>query len=435
MALIVQKFGGDALGDKGKGKAADDSDLSGSALYVEKFRHVAQIVKRTRDAGHQVVVVVSAMGDTTNRLLRMAQALTAEAPLRELDMLMTTGEQQSIALMALAIHATGLGAVSFTAPQVGIQTDHMFGRSRIRHIACERLQQALDDGMVPVVAGFQGVTTDNEITTLGRGGSDITAVALAAVLRADVCEFYKDVDGIFTTDPRVCASARKIERISYDEMLELASLGAGVLHSRSVEFAKNYRVPLHVRSFLHEEPGTIVTSEEKEMEDVVVSGVAFNRDEARFTLLGLPDQPGVAARVFTRLGEADIVVDMIIQNEARAGQNDISFTASKKDFKKVSKLCEELVAELGAAGYVTKENIAKVSAVGVGMRSHSNVASRMFDALARAGINIQMISTSEIKISVVIDEKDMEHAVRVVHHAFEQSHAAPGAEAPAKAGA
>ena len=424
MALIVQKYGGDALGDKGKGRGGHENDLRGAEFLAEKFQHVARLAVETQKAGNQVVVVVSAMGDSTNRLLRMADALTAEPALRELDMLMSTGEQQSIALLAIAISAAGGTGVSFTGPQVGIRTDALFGRSRIKEIHCERLQQAIDEGKIPIIAGFQGSTEDDEITTLGRGGSDITAVALAAVLHADVCEFYKDVDGIMTTDPRVCPTARKIERISYDEMLELASLGAGVLHSRSVEFAKNYRVPLHVRSFLHDKPGTFVTAEEKDMEDVVVSGVAFNRDEARVTLVGVPDEPGIAASVFSRLGDGDIVVDMIIQNKSKENRNDISFTVGKKDFARTRKLCEELAAEIGALGVLTDESIAKVSAVGVGMRSHSGVASKMFRALSNAGINIEMIATSEIKISVLISEKDMEHAVRVIHQAFEP-HSAP----------
>lgn len=420
MALIVQKFGGDALGDKGKGKAANESDLAGAALLADKFRHVARIIRRTVDDGHQVVAVVSAMGDSTNRLTRMAHALSSNPPAREMDMLLTTGEQVSIALLAIALSEEGIEAQSFTGSQVGIQTDAMFGRSRIKEIDCCRLEAAISAGVVPIVAGFQGMSENQEITTLGRGGSDITAVAVAAAVQASVCEFYKDVDGIYTTDPRICPSARKIERISYDEMLELASLGAGVLHSRSVEFAKNYRVPLHVRSFLHEGVGTQVVAEEKAMEDVVVSGVAFNRDEARFTIAGVPDTPGTAAEIFSRLGEADIVVDMIIQNDARDGRNDVSFTVGKGDVARTRQIGEQLVAELDGGEVRVDENIAKVSAVGVGMRSHSNVASRMFKALADAGINIQMISTSEIKVSVVIRESDMEEAVRVVHKCFEE---------------
>jgi aspartate kinase len=420
MALIIQKFGGDALGDKGKGRAADVNDLTLGGLVVEKFRRVAEIGARARANGDSVVVVVSAMGDTTNRLLRMAHALGSNPAARELDMLMTTGEQMSIALLAIALEEAGCRARSFTGPQVGIRTDEVFGQSRIREIHCDRLRQAIDEGVVPIVAGFQGSTENGEITTLGRGGSDITAVALAAALGADVCEFYKDVDGIFTTDPRICPNARKIDHISFDEMLELASLGAGVLHSRSVEFAKNYGIALHVRSFLHDAPGTIVAppKDENHMENMRISGVAFSRDEARITLAGVPDQPGIAAQVFSRIGDAGITVDVILQNTARDGRNDISFTVAKPEFKRATALCEAIARDIGADEVYTDEQVAKVSAVGVGMRSHTQIAARMFGALAEKSINIQMITSSEIKISVVIHEKDLEEAVRVVHDAF-----------------
>ncbi len=421
MALIVQKYGGDALGDKGKGRVrSPDDPLFGAQFIPEKYKHIARIVKRTREKGHQVVVTVSAMGDATDRMLAMAHSLMDKPPVRELDMLMTTGEQQSIALMALALEAAGVPARSFTGLQVGILTENLFGKARIREISTEKLSSALDEGYTPVVAGFQGTTEESELTTLGRGGSDITAVALAAAINADTCEFYKDVDGIFTTDPRICPSARKIERISFDEMLELASLGAGVLQSRSVEFAKNYGVTLHVRSYLHDEPGTLVVPEEPEMEDVVVSGVAFNRGEAKITLLGVPDRPGVAAEVFGRLGAAGILVDMIIQDIARDDDlNDISFTVSRADYDQALELAEKLREELKGSRVVGDPSIAKVSAVGVGMRSHADVASRMFKALGEAKINIQMISTSEIKISCVIDESQLEDAVRAIHVAFE----------------
>ncbi|MDK2971580.1 MAG: aspartate kinase [Candidatus Sumerlaeota bacterium] len=420
MALIVQKFGGDALGDKGKGREVDLQDLHSSPpLLAEKFHHVARIVKQSVDRGDQVIVTVSAFGDTTNRLLRMAAALCEKAPARELDMLMATGEQQSVALLALALHAQGVDGVSFTGPQVGIRTDEIYGASRIQSIDGEKLRALVAAGKVPIVAGFQGSTANNEITTLGRGGSDITAVALAGAAGADSCEFYKDVDGIFTTDPRICPSARKIDRISYDEMLELASLGAGILHSRSVEFAKKYDVPLHVRSFLHNEPGTIVTAEDKAMEQVVVSGIAFNKDEAKISVLGVPDKPGVAAELFSRLGTERIVVDVIIQSTARDNTNAIAFTVAKKDFTRAVAACEKIAKDIGAKSIETDEKIAKVSAVGVGMRSHTGVAGKMFKALAESGINIQMISTSEIKISVVIAEEDMEKAVQVTHKAFE----------------
>jgi aspartate kinase len=420
LALIVQKFGGDALGDKGKGKArTGDEPLFGAQFLNEKFAYMAKLVKRSTERGDKVVVVVSAMGDATNRLLAMAASLTPKAPARELDMLMATGEQQSIALMAIALHSIGVPAMSMTGAQVGIITENVFGKARIRDIDTKRIERALADGYVPVVAGFQGATEDQEFTTLGRGGSDITAVALAAAIKADVCEFYKDVDGIFTTDPRVCPTATKIDRISYDEMLELASLGAGVLQSRSVEFASNYQVPLHVRSFLHDNVGTYVVPEEKKMEDVVVSGVAFNRGEAKISFKGVPDKPGVAAEVFGRIGAKGIVVDMIIQNLAVDGRNNITFTVSRSDYEAALEISNVLAKELGATSVLGDDSIAKVSAVGVGMRSHSNVASRMFRALADAGINIQMISTSEIKISCVIAEKDLDNAVRAIHAAFE----------------
>ncbi len=426
MSLIVQKFGGDALGDKGKGKARNGGEpLFGAEFLPDRFDNVARIIRKTRDEGHKVVVVVSAMGDATNRLIAMASAFPGNPPARELDMLMATGEQQAMALLAIALESMGVPARSFTGHQVGILTENLFGRARIRDIATDRLEQALADGMVPVIAGFQGVTDDQEYTTLGRGGSDISAVAIAAAIGADVCEFYKDVDGIYTTDPRYCFSAYKIDRISYDEMLELASLGAGVLQSRSVEFAKNYNVSLHVRSYKHNGAGTLVVPEEKEMEDVVVSGVAFNHNESKIAILGVPDRPGIAADVFSRVGEAGIVVDMIIQSIASGGLNDISFTVSRDDFEKTKAIAEDIAKEVGAREVVGDPHIAKVSAVGVGMRSHSNVASRMFRALAANKINIQMISTSEIKISCIIAEGDLETAVRAIHEAFEDKRQVP----------
>lgn len=422
MALIIQKYGGDALGDKGKGKKGKEAEpLFGAQFILEKFQQIAARVKLSREAGDDVVVVVSAMGDATDRLLRMAKQLSPKAPARELDMLMMTGEQQSIALLAIALGELGVPSSSFTGHQVGITTKGIFGKARIQEIATERLEKAIKNGVVPVIAGFQGATQENEYMTLGRGGSDITAVALAAVLNAEVCEFYKDVDGIFTTDPRICPTAKKIERISYDEMLELSSLGAGVLHCRSVEFAKNYGVRLHVRSFLHEQPGTFVVPEEKEMEDVVVSGIAFNRGEAKITIPEVPDHPGVAAEVFGELGAAEIVVDMIIQNQATAGRNDISFTVGRADFDEALEISGKLAERLGAQPVIGDLDIAKVSAVGVGMRSHADVASKMFKALADKNINIQMISTSEIKISCVLAERDLDEAVRAIHEAFENT--------------
>lgn len=421
MALIVQKFGGDALGDKGKGRARDpEAPLFGAEFLADKYRHMARIVQRATTQGHQVVLVVSAMGDATNRLLAMAGKLAENhaAPQRELDMLMATGEQQSMALMAIALNEIGVNAMSFTGQQVGIQTDRLFGGARITEIQTERLKAALAEGITPVVAGFQGVTDEMELTTLGRGGSDISAVAIAAALEAEICEFYKDVDGIFTTDPRICSEARKIDRISFDEMLELASLGAGVLHSRSVEFAKNYNVGLHVRSYLHDEPGTIVTHEEKWMEDIVVSGVAFNRTEAKIAILDLPDKPGVASHVFGELGKANIVVDMIIQDDGLHGRNSITFTVDRDNYQRAMEIAEGMVRAWDGATVRGDDTIAKLSAVGVGMRSHANVAARMFTALYRENINIQMISTSEIKISCLIDENELDRAVKAVHNAL-----------------
>lgn len=421
MSLIVMKFGGDALGDKGKGEnRGADEMLRGASFHEKKFRHMARIVAERRKRGDDVVIITSAMGDATNRLLAMAKALHPSPPARELDMLMCTGEQQAIALMAIALLGEGLTAASFTGPQVGIITESVFGKARIRNVDTARLERAIADGIIPVVAGFQGATVDNELTTLGRGGSDITAVALAAVLKADVCEFYKDVDGIFTTDPRICPNARKLERITYDEMLELAAMGAGVLHSRSVEFAKNYQVALHVRSFLHNQPGTFVVEEDKDMEDTVISGVAFNREEAKITIQGVPDRPGTAAQVFDCIASAKIMVDMIIQNAASDGKNDISFTVSRADFDETMRIMKGLAEELGATGVKGDKTMAKLSVVGTGVRSHSDVAAKMFRALADSGINIQMIATSEIKLSCIIEESQLESAVRAVHDALEE---------------
>lgn len=421
MATIVMKFGGDALGVKERKNpdGAPPNLLKGAQFHAEKFQHMARIVRRRRDAGDRVAIVVSAFGDSTDRLLAMAKQLCADAPARELDMLMSTGEQQAIALMAIALHAEGLPSRSFTGPQVGIVTESVFGKARIKSMQVDRVIAAMNEGAIPVIAGFQGATVDNELTTLGRGGSDITAVAVAAAIKSDLCEFYKDVDGIFTTDPRIHKGARKIDRISYDEMLELASSGAGVLHSRAVEFAKNYDVPLHARSYVHDQPGTFVLKEDKAMEDIVVSGVAFNREEAKITIAGIPDRPGMAADIFMRLAEKRIVVDMIIQNAARDGRNDISFTVGRADFPAAMKIAQAEAEYLGASGVQGDATMAKVSAVGVGMRSHPDVPSRMFRALAQAGINIQMISTSEIKISCIIKEDELERAVKAVHEAFE----------------
>lgn len=401
MAVIVQKFGGSSVADP------------------DKIRNVARIAIGEKERGNQVVVVVSAMGKTTDNLLKLAHEITSDPDPREIDMLISTGEQISIAMLAIAIQSMGHPARSFTGPQVGILTDNAHRKAKIVHINDSVLRRELNEGRIVIVAGFQGMTMDNEVTTLGRGGSDLTAVALAAALKADVCDIYTDVDGVYTADPRIVPNARKLDRISYDEMLELASLGAKVLHSRCVEVGKNFNVPIHVRSSFNLVPGTMVVQEVKEMEDIVVSGVAYNRAEAKISVLGVPDRPGIAAKLFGMLGDRGVVVDMIIQNVGSSGLNDISFTVSKDDLTEALKIADEFAKETGAREVISDRNIAKVSVVGVGMKSHSNVAATMFKALAKNNINIQMISTSEIKISCLIDEKDVDVAVRAIHDEFE----------------
>ena len=401
MSIIVQKFGGSSVADP------------------DRIRNVARLAIAEQDSGHQVVVVVSAMGKTTDKLLELAREITDTPDPREIDMLISTGEQVTIAMLSLAIQAMGRKAISLTGPQVGILTDNAHRKAKIVHIDDERMRRELDDGKVVIVAGFQGQSADGHITTLGRGGSDTTAVALAAVLKADVCDIYTDVDGVYTADPRIVKNARKLDRISYDEMLELASLGSKVLHSRSVEFGKNYNVPIHVRSSFENIPGTMVVKEVKEMEDIVVSGVAYNRNEAKISILGVPDRPGIAAEAFGYLGDRNISVDMIIQNVGSAGTNDMSFTVTKEELGDALKIAEEIAKKLGAKGVTHDRDIAKVSVVGVGMKSHSGVAATMFRALAKNGINIDMISTSEIKISCVIREADVDRAVQAIHDEFE----------------
>ncbi len=402
MALVVQKYGGTSVGD------------------IERIKNVAQRVLKTKNEGHQVVVVVSAMAGETDRLIRLAQQVTPTPDERELDVLISTGEQVSIALLAMALKAMGSDSKSYVAFQIKIATDSAFGKARITGIESERILNDLRDGKIVVVAGFQGVDEEDNITTLGRGGSDTTAVAIAAALKADVCEIYTDVDGVYTTDPNICPKARKLSKISYDEMLEMASLGAKVLQIRSVEFAKKYDVPIHVRSSFNDNPGTIVCKEDKEMEKVVVSGITYNKNEARIEVMRLPDVPGVAAKLFRPIADANIVVDMIIQTSStEKGYADVAFTVPKSDFTKALQIVKETAKELGGKEVKSNEDIAKVSIVGVGMRSHSNVAAQMFSALAKEGINIQMISTSEIKISCVIDSKYTELAVRTLHDAFE----------------
>jgi len=400
VALIVQKFGGTSVAD------------------LDRIRNVATRVARTRAAGHQVAVVVSAMAGETNRLLGLAREAHPRPDDRESDVLASTGEQVTSALTALVLHDLGVPARSFLGHQVRIETDSAFGRARIVRIDADGMRQTLEEGTVAVVAGFQGIEPGGSITTLGRGGSDTSAVALAAALGADVCEIYTDVDGVYTSDPRIVPSARKLERISYDEMLELASLGAKVLQIRSVEFAKRYHVPVHVRSSFNDTEGTWVVEEDPSMEEVSVAGVASDQNEAKVTVRGVPDRPGLAAKLFGPVAAAGIVVDMIIQNASADGTTDMTFTVPRGDYDKALELLGEISREIGARDVLGDLNVVKVSIVGVGMRTHAGIAARMFEVLAQEGINIQMISTSEIKISVVVDAKYAELAVRSLHNAF-----------------
>lgn len=409
MALIVQKYGGTSVGS------------------IERIKNVAARVKRTRDAGHQVVVVVSAMAGETNRLVKLAYEIDPDPISREYDMLLASGEQVSTALVALALNKMGVPARSLLAHQIDFRTDATYSRARIESIGKDHLAACIARGETPVVAGFQGIDAEGNITTLGRGGSDTTGVALAAALSADVCEIYTDVDGIYTTDPNIVRAARKIPKISYEEMLELASLGAKVLQTRSVEFGMKYRVPIHVRSSFDDSEGSWVVPEDETMEQVVVRAVTYDKNDARISVLGVPDQPGVAAKIFAVLSSAEIVVDMIIQNSSQdRDHTDVTFTVPKADVREAERLMWPLAKALGAAEVTTDTEISKVSVVGVGMRSHSGVAARMFAALSESGVNIEMISTSEIKISVVVDEAYTELAVRVLHQAFNL--AGPGAE-------
>jgi len=400
MALIVQKYGGTSVGD------------------VDRIKSVARRVTQARAAGHDVVVVVSAMAGETDRLIGLAQKMAERPDERELDVILATGEQVSIGLLSLAIQGLGYRARSFTGSQVRIQTDDVHTKARIVSIDADRVRQALAEGEIAIVAGFQGVSAEDEITTLGRGGSDLTAVAMAAALAADVCEIYTDVDGVYTADPNIVSEARKLDRISYDEMLELASLGAKVLQTRSVEYAKNYLVPVHVRSSFNDNPGTMVVKEDAAMEKVVVSGIAYNKQEAKITITRVADRPSIAATLFGRVAEANIVVDMIVQNIGQDGSTDISFTVPKTDYARTQEIVRVMLKEIGADKVIGDDKIAKVSIVGVGMRTHSGVAAKMFETLGREKINILMISTSEIKISCVIEAKYTELAVRVLHEAF-----------------
>ncbi|OGK85864.1 MAG: aspartate kinase [Candidatus Rokubacteria bacterium GWC2_70_24] len=399
--LIVQKYGGSSVADP------------------EKIKSVARRVAESAAQGHRVVVVVSAMGKTTDSLVALASAITPTPDPREMDMLLATGEQVTIGLLAMALQSIGYPACSFTGSQVGLITDEVHTKARIRRISAERIGAALAAGKIVVVAGFQGMTEAGEITTLGRGGSDLTGVALAAALKADVCEIFTDVDGVYTADPNVVPEARKLARVSYDEMLEMASLGAKVLQSRSVEFAKKYGVPVHVRSTFKPDPGTLVTREDDSMEEVVVTGITHDRGQAKVSILRVPDRPGIAAQVFGALGAQSIVVDMIVQNISRDGFTDISFTLPRADRARAEQVLAIVAKDIGAAGVAADDRVAKISVIGVGMRSHAGVAAQIFAILSKDGINIQMISTSEIAVSCVIEDKYTELAVRALHDAFD----------------
>jgi aspartate kinase len=405
MALVVQKFGGSSMAD------------------AECIQRVARIVKSEKVKGNAVVVVVSAMGKTTDGLIELSRKITLTPSEREMDMLMSTGEQVSVAMLAMALQAIAVDAISMTGAQVGIRTDTLHTKARIVEINSEKLFKKLKEGKVVIVAGFQGVDAEDNITTLGRGGSDTTAVAIAAAIKADVCDIYTDVDGVYTADPRIVSDARKLSVITYDEMLELAAAGAKVMHSRSIEFAKKYNVIVQVRSsFDPEKIGTFIQEEGNIMEAPVVSGITSNTNEAKISILRVPDSPGIAAKLFTALAEAHFNIDMIIQNVSHKGETDISFTVPKEDFRKAIAVSEIMVKKLNAKGLTSDENIAKVSIVGVGMKGHSGIASKMFSALAENKINIHMISTSEIKISVVIDFEEADVAVRALHKTFELNH-------------
>jgi len=407
MSLIVQKYGGTSMGS------------------VERIEHVAGKIAATRAQGHQVVAVVSAMSGETDRLLKLARSINPRGNLRELDQIASTGEQVTVGLLALALEKRGVPARSYTGAQVAIRTDRAYSKARIQQIDAGRLRTDCEAGVVPVVAGFQGIDDTGSTTTLGRGGSDTTGVALAAALKADECQIYTDVDGVYTTDPRVEPKARRLDKVTFEEMLEMASLGSKVLQIRSVEFAGKYKVPLRVLSTFVEGPGTLITLDEGlisgrgNVEEALVSGIAFNRDEAQITVVGVPDRPGIAAAILGPVGDANIEVDMIVQNVADDATTDFTFTVHRNDFDRAHEVIKRVAKELGAKDVRTANDICKVSLVGVGMRSHAGIASKMFKALAGDGINIRMISTSEIKISVVIQDKYLELAVRTLHKAFD----------------
>ena len=400
MSLIIQKYGGTSVGN------------------LDRIRRVANRIAKASQAGDALVVVVSAMAGETDRLTEMAGKLTKKPSQREMDMLLSTGERITTALLAMALQKLKLSARSFTGRQVGILTDAVHTQARIEEIQADRLKEALSEHVIPVVAGFQGINRNSDVTTLGRGGTDTTAVALAAALDADLCEIYTDVDGVFTTDPNIVSSARRIDKISYEEMLEMASLGAKVLQTRSVEFAMKYHVPVRVRSSFDDGEGTLVTEEDAAMEQEVVSGITYDKNQAKLTLVGVPDRPGIASQIFNAIAEANIIVDMIIQNVGQSNLTDLSFTVPRTEAVRAKELLLKLAREIGIDAVALTEKISKVSIVGVGMRSHSGVAAKTFSSLAVEGINIMMISTSEIKISCVIESKYTELAVRTLHEAF-----------------
>ncbi len=400
MALVVQKYGGTSVGS------------------IDRIKAVAARVAKARDRGDRLVVVVSAMAGETNRLFKLASELTELPDVRETDALVATGEQVSAALLSIRLQGLGYPAVSFLGFQMNLATDSNHGRARIKSVQCDRVMRALDDGRIVVVAGYQGVNADGDITTLGRGASDLTAVALAAALKADACEIYTDVDGVYTADPNVCPKAKKLGRISYDEMLEMAGLGAKVLQLRSVELARRYNVPLVVRSSFSEAEGTWVGKEDQSMEDVLVSGVTLDQNQSKITIAGVEDRPGLAARIFGPIADAGIVVDMIIQNASADGRTDMTFTIGREDLPRTLDLTRRVANEIGATDVRHQDQTAKVSVVGLGMRSHAGVAARMFQVLANERINIEMIATSEIKVSVVVNSKYGELAMRALHDAF-----------------
>ena len=400
MSFLVQKYGGTSVGNP------------------DRIRNVASRVAECQKAGHKLVVVVSAMSGVTDGLIKLAREVNPEASARELDVLLSTGEQQTIALLALALHGLGIPAVSLTGAQAGIVTDRIHTKAKILNISPKKVHEYLEQKQVVIVAGFQGQNEDGQITTLGRGGSDLTAIAMAAALKADRCEIYTDVDGVYSADPRIVPNAKKIDEISYDEMLELASLGAKVMQARSVEFAKKFKVKFEVRSSFNHNPGTVITEENPAMEDVVIRGVSLEKNQAKVTIIGVPDKPGVAAGLFSALADAGTNVDMIVQNVSLAGTTDLTFTIAKDDLPAARKLIEAQVAKIGAKSHTAQDGISKLSVVGIGMRSHTGVAATLFRALAEAGINIQMITTSEIKISVIINESEGARATQVVHDAF-----------------